>query len=265
MVNDPDDWARDLQLLVDLTLHNGVLPHHHHSNTGNHASSNDRDAAPADRTGAHAPMPVIFSAADLFWSNNYPFRRLGQGAFLTAFTSLLQHSPPLASPTGTPTRGPDPPLAILGKPQPAQYRFVERLLAEQRERIAPGLPRAPPAPPAPPSVPGQGGRSGVTRGQGVASLEAALVEAGYIGENPAGEPRAPRWGGGPIFMVGDNPMVDIEGARRAGRPWVGVLVRTGVYRDGDDTRGADVVVDDVDQAVDAALHRARSVRWHAMR
>eukprot|EP00892_Ulva_mutabilis_P008659 jgi/Ulvmu1/6165/UM028_0021.1 len=34
----------------------------------------------------------------------------------------------------------------------------------------------------------------------------------------------------PIYMVGDNPEVDVRGANDAGHPWRSVLVRTGVFR-----------------------------------
>jgi hypothetical protein len=49
---------------------------------------------------------------------------------------------------------------------------------------------------------------------------------------------------------------------------VSVLVRTGVFRgpgDNCERDPAHLVVDDVDAAVDAALHRARSQKWHSMR
>lgn len=60
-----------------------------------------------------------------------------------------------------------------------------------------------------------------------------------------------------MFMVGDNPAVDIRGANRAGRPWHSVLVRTGVF-DGacppaDDDERADFVFPDVGAFVDAVL------------
>uniref|UniRef100_A0A7S1XUV5 Uncharacterized protein n=1 Tax=Phaeomonas parva TaxID=124430 RepID=A0A7S1XUV5_9STRA len=59
-----------------------------------------------------------------------------------------------------------------------------------------------------------------------------------------------------FYMVGDNPRSDMQGAfnaRGAGRPWDGVLVRTGVYQDGDDTAHASVVVDSVAEAVEWIL------------
>ncbi len=74
-----------------------------------------------------------------------------------------------------------------------------------------------------------------------------------------------------IYAVGDNPKADIAGAvnaRARGRPYVAMLVRTGVFsgeRANDEEFPADVVVDDVDAAVQAALHRTRSMRWHSMR
>ena len=74
-----------------------------------------------------------------------------------------------------------------------------------------------------------------------------------------------------IHAVGDNPKADIAGAlsaRARGRPYVAMLVRTGVFSGesmNDEEYPADVVVEDVDAAVQAALHRARSMRWHSMR
>lgn len=61
-------------------------------------------------------------------------------------------------------------------------------------------------------------------------------------------------GSGPVsaerfYMVGDNPASDMEGVRRANifhrgsmTTWTGVLVKTGVYKEGDETNGAAVVV-----------------------
>lgn len=44
-------------------------------------------------------------------------------------------------------------------------------------------------------------------------------------------------------------------------------VRTGVFRGGanSETDPANIVVDDVEAAVAAGLHAARSMRWHSMR
>ncbi|KAG2493577.1 hypothetical protein HYH03_008096 [Edaphochlamys debaryana] len=71
-----------------------------------------------------------------------------------------------------------------------------------------------------------------------------------------------------IYAVGDNPAADVRGANQAGAPWVSVLVRTGVFQgpgSNCDVDCARIAVDDVADAVAAALHRTRSMRWHAMR
>jgi ribonucleotide monophosphatase NagD (HAD superfamily) len=72
-----------------------------------------------------------------------------------------------------------------------------------------------------------------------------------------------------IYAVGDNPAADVRGANAAGHPWVSVLVRTGVFAGPPGANchvdPAHIVVDDVEGAVDAALHRARSDKWHSMR
>lgn len=74
---------------------------------------------------------------------------------------------------------------------------------------------------------------------------------------------------GAVYAVGDNPASDIAGARAAGRPWTSILVRTGIFRrpagENDPDHPADFVVQDVLQAVDAALHRTRHSKWHSMR
>mmetsp|Transcript_24094 Transcript_24094/g.66971 ORF Transcript_24094/g.66971 Transcript_24094/m.66971 type:complete len:275 (-) Transcript_24094:679-1503(-) len=75
-----------------------------------------------------------------------------------------------------------------------------------------------------------------------------------------------------VFMVGDNPQVDVRGAKLAaaeGRhPWKAILVRTGVFQvevGNCPEDPADIVVDHVDDAVTAAGHHLRSAVWHSMR
>ncbi|KAJ3699473.1 hypothetical protein LUZ61_003178 [Rhynchospora tenuis] len=60
-----------------------------------------------------------------------------------------------------------------------------------------------------------------------------------------------------LYMVGDNPKVDINGARKAGRPWFSVLTRTGVFKGKDNHAQfpADLVVDTVEEAVDSILKK----------
>eukprot|EP00941_MAST-03F_sp_MAST-3F-sp1_P005307 g5307.t1 len=51
------------------------------------------------------------------------------------------------------------------------------------------------------------------------------------------------------FMIGDNPDTDIKGAKLAGYPWFSVLTRSGMWKEGDDDGGADIIVDDVGEAM----------------
>ncbi|XP_037494720.1 uncharacterized CDP-alcohol phosphatidyltransferase class-I family protein C22A12.08c isoform X2 [Jatropha curcas] len=60
-----------------------------------------------------------------------------------------------------------------------------------------------------------------------------------------------------LYMIGDNPSVDIRGARQAGKPWFSILTRTGVFRgtENDSKFPADLVVNTVEDAVDYILRR----------
>uniref|UniRef100_A0A803MW80 Uncharacterized protein n=1 Tax=Chenopodium quinoa TaxID=63459 RepID=A0A803MW80_CHEQI len=60
-----------------------------------------------------------------------------------------------------------------------------------------------------------------------------------------------------LYMIGDNPSVDIKGAQQAGRPWFSILTRTGVFRgkENDLECPADMVVDTVEDAVDYILDK----------
>ncbi|KAF8039762.1 hypothetical protein BT93_B2088 [Corymbia citriodora subsp. variegata] len=55
-----------------------------------------------------------------------------------------------------------------------------------------------------------------------------------------------------LYMIGDNPKIDIRGARQAGDPWFSILTRTGVFKGKDNHSEfpADLVVDTVEDAVD---------------
>ncbi|XP_022156690.1 uncharacterized protein YKR070W-like [Momordica charantia] len=55
-----------------------------------------------------------------------------------------------------------------------------------------------------------------------------------------------------LYMIGDNPAVDINGAIQAGSPWFSILTRTGVFkgRANHDKYPANLVVDTVEEAVE---------------
>ncbi|PON64313.1 HAD-superfamily hydrolase, subfamily IIA, CECR [Trema orientale] len=60
-----------------------------------------------------------------------------------------------------------------------------------------------------------------------------------------------------LYMIGDNPFVDVKGAKQAGHPWFSILTRTGVFKGKDNHPEfpADLVVDTVEEAVDYILGR----------
>lgn len=122
---------------------------------------------------------------------------------------------------------PAPHVRYFGKPNAAPYRLSEQLLVRQAAQL--GL------------------------------LDGA-ADGGGSGSSP---PRLPF---SAIYAVGDNPAADVRGANAAGAPWVSVLVtKTGVATADCPTDSAAVVVEDVEAAVDAGLHRARRDKWHSMR
>lgn len=60
-----------------------------------------------------------------------------------------------------------------------------------------------------------------------------------------------------LYMIGDNPSVDIKGARQAGRPWFSILTRTGVFKGKENSSEfpADLVIDTVEEAVEYILRK----------
>ncbi|KAL8057511.1 hypothetical protein ABFX02_04G188800 [Erythranthe guttata] len=60
-----------------------------------------------------------------------------------------------------------------------------------------------------------------------------------------------------LYMIGDNPLVDIKGAQQAGQPWFSILTRSGVFKGKGNhpVYPADLVVDTVEEAVDYILSK----------
>ncbi|KAL9171120.1 hypothetical protein ABFS82_04G188900 [Erythranthe guttata] len=60
-----------------------------------------------------------------------------------------------------------------------------------------------------------------------------------------------------LYMIGDNPLVDIKGAQQAGQPWFSILTRSGVFKGKGNhpVYPADLVVDTVEEAVDYILRK----------
>ncbi|XP_065869737.1 mitochondrial hydrolase YKR070W-like isoform X2 [Euphorbia lathyris] len=79
--------------------------------------------------------------------------------------------------------------------------------------------------------------------------EANLKECGNPGSFPLNT----------LYMIGDNPSVDVKGAQQAGNSWFSILTRTGVFRGehNDAEFPADMVVNTVEEAVEYILQRER--------
>ena len=182
----------------------------------------------------HPPVQVYFSNPDLVWANAHPVPRFGQGAFATCLEALYEKM------TGRPLKA----KMSFGKPNPEPYRMIERVLEEQARAL--GL-----------------GGSGEGEGKG----EALPLTLPHPGVDSKGKAALPPFSA--IYAIGDNSAADVRGANRAGHPWVSVLVRTGVFsgppHSNCPTDPAHIVVDHVDDAVQAGLNLYRSKKWHSMR
>ncbi|KAK4168652.1 HAD-like domain-containing protein [Cladorrhinum sp. PSN259] len=112
VLNDPRDWALDIQIFADLLLsHQGYMGTYSRKN-GNLTEPNcgwQRDGQPR----------LYFSNADLFWSASYHLPRFGQGAFQSALVGVWDRI----------TGGHELQRACIGKPFGETYRFAERMLS----------------------------------------------------------------------------------------------------------------------------------------
>lgn len=88
-------------------------------------------------------------------------------------------------------------------------------------------------------------------------LAATSPYAGVAGVSTPAARVAGEWD--QLFMIGDNPAADVQGANAAGQPWHSILVRTGVFtgESNDPTWPAKTVVPSVREAVDYVLSSQR--------
>ncbi len=254
-------------------------------------------------TPGSSPVEVYFSNPDLLWANEHPRPRFGQGAFAAALDALHRQTSgsPIANAQFFGKPNPEPYRCTTGRfgclakrrlpygttaslslsfdpqnvPPPPPYppRLAERLLARQAVKL--GI-----APPSALAATDDDGAHGSNQPSPSSPSPSSSSAASVAAEaEPTPQSAAALFQAAGIYAVGDNPAADVRGANTAGAPWVSVLVRTGVFsgdRDGGGGGGsgsggnsatdpAHLVVDDVLGAVQAALHRARSTKWHAMR
>ncbi|KAH6628393.1 HAD-like domain-containing protein [Chaetomium tenue] len=115
VLNDPRDWALDLQIITDLLLsHAGYLGTY---SPLNHPTPTTRDHPNGGWQNDSQP-PLYFSNADLLWSAGYHLPRLGQGAFQAAVAGLWRRI----------TGGAELRRVSIGKPYRETYRWAERVL-----------------------------------------------------------------------------------------------------------------------------------------
>lgn len=111
VLNDPRDWALDIQILSDLLLsHRGYM--------GTYSPKNGNLTEPNCGWQADGQPELYFSNADLVWSAAYHLPRFGQGAFQYALVGIWDRI----------TGGHELRRTCIGKPFGETYRFAERML-----------------------------------------------------------------------------------------------------------------------------------------
>lgn len=179
-------------------------------------------------------MPLYTACADFSYASQWPTARLGAGAMRVALEALWRELSGGAALSLQQT--------VYGKPFPAQYRFVEGLLADLCAADAAKAAAA---------------AAAAAAASGPAATAAAWYPATSAACAGGGSAAA---AGSPLerfYMVGDNPATDIRGATAAGRQWTSILTRSGLWRGGGSANDANdpahAVVQDVREAVEWVL------------
>ena len=197
---DPIEWGRELQIVVDVLRAPG----------GRVAAVNSEFPKGGVETNRCFSQqgPLYMACSDFLYAAQWHDPRFGAGAFRTTLEHLWRQLYVSSSVGGDRQKAPgvtELRQTIYGKPFPAQYQYVETMLAEHS-----------------------------------AETHEASVSASYMDR---------------FYMIGDNPLTDIRGARNAGTHWRAILTRTGLWQGGenDEVDPADVVVDGVLEAVEWIL------------
>ncbi|EEQ85811.1 HAD-superfamily subfamily IIA hydrolase [Blastomyces dermatitidis ER-3] len=116
--NDPRDWALDIQIIIDLLLSSqGIV--------GTYSAKNNSPDLPNRGYQQDDQPPLYFSNPDLLWAAQYHQPRLGQGAFKASLEGVW------AAMTG----GASLAMTVIGKPCELTYRFAEKRLNQEREKM----------------------------------------------------------------------------------------------------------------------------------
>lgn len=116
-MNDPRDWALDIQIILDLLLSKrGVVGTYSDKNgiksSGNSGWQND------------GQPPIFFSNPDMLWAAEYSLPRLGQGAFAAALAGIWMGI----------TNGVKLKAYHHGKPFQQTYEYAEKVLNTYRDQ-----------------------------------------------------------------------------------------------------------------------------------
>jgi len=116
VLNDPRDWALDLQVITDILLsHRGYV--------GTYSPLNNNPSLPNNGWQQDGQPPIYFSNSDLLWAARYHLPRLGQGAFQAALEGLWRRITGGAELQN---------VTRYGKPFANTYRYAEGVLADHR-------------------------------------------------------------------------------------------------------------------------------------
>ncbi|KAK4102284.1 HAD-superfamily hydrolase [Parathielavia hyrcaniae] len=119
VLNDPRDWALDIQVITDLLLS-------HAGYAGTYSPRNNDPSSPNAGWQRDGQPPLYFSNADLLWSAGYHLPRFGQGAFQAALAGIWRRI------TGGKA---ELERVRIGKPYGETYRFAERVLGRHRSEV----------------------------------------------------------------------------------------------------------------------------------
>lgn len=165
-------------------------------------------------------IPIYFSNDDLLWANPYKLNRFGQGAYRKLVNTLYTSI----------NQGQSLSDFILGKPTKTTYDFAHHVLIDWYNKL-----------------------TSHTENDELYDINSRVKQVlPALGEEMSHD-KSPFKGN--VFMVGDNPASDITGAQNYG--WKSCLVKTGVYRDGDNLKHLKptMIVDDVYDAVTKTLDK----------
>jgi HAD superfamily hydrolase (TIGR01456 family) len=169
-------------------------------------------------------FPIFACNADLIYNSNFISPRYTQGAFLHSFQSLYDRYCQQKVH-----------IEYCGKPYLIQYQYAENILHQIHTtgtmNISIGHH---------PSEPEQRSRE---EGKGEWHSQDVCRQSGHMSSLIR------------YYGIGDNPASDIRGANCAGKDWRSILVKTGIYRDGDRFQSQEEIPHYIEEDILDAVNR----------